>query len=480
MIKWVLRSVAGALLLLAAILLGRMFTFRLEEVDAPPVALDFDAARATDHLGEALRFRTVSSPLDEAAFRGFHAWLRRTYPRVHENLAREALGLSLLYAWPGTEPERPPVLLMAHQDVVDTATPDRWTHPPFAGTVADGHVWGRGALDMKTTLVALFEATEALLEAGHRPRRTVLFALGHDEEVGGRGNRAIAEHLRHRGTRLRWILDEGLGIFEQNHFSDRPVALVGIAEKGVVSLELIARSEGGHASAPPAHSTVDRLARAVHRLRTNPSPARIVGATRAMLEHFAPQMPFLWRVSTTNLWLLESEVTRYLARRPTTDALIRTTVAATVFSAGTQPNILPTRARAVVHLRLLTGEDVAGTLARVAEVIDDADVTVRILPGAPRAEPSPVSRRDGPGYGAVERAVRAVYPDVLVGPGLLVGTTDSRYYADLAEDTYRFMPLRFGPGDGYRAHGIDERVRVGNVAAAVRFYAQLIREADGD
>ncbi|MHC4161382.1 MAG: M20/M25/M40 family metallo-hydrolase [Planctomycetota bacterium] len=478
--RWVLRSVGGALLLLVAVLLGRMFTFRMHEVDAPPVALDFDADRATAHLSEALRHRTVSSPLEEAAFEDFHAWLRRTYPRVHDRLAREALGLSLLYTWSGSEPERPPVLLMAHQDVVDAATPDRWTHPPFLGTVADGHVWGRGALDMKTTLVALFEATEALLEAGYRPRRTVLLALGHDEEVEGGGNRAIAEHLRRRGTRLRWILDEGLGVFEQNYFSERPAALVGIAEKGVVSLELIARSEGGHSSAPPAQSTVDRVARAIHRLRAHPAPARVVGGTRAMLEHFAPEMPFLWRISTTNLWLLESEVTRYLARRPATDALIRTTVAATVFSAGTQPNVLPTHARAVVHFRLLTGEDIAGTLARATEVIDDPEVTVRILPGAPRAEPSPVSRLDGPGYRAVERAVRAVYPDTLVGPGLLVSTTDSRHYVDLAEDTYRFMPLRFGSGDAYRAHGIDERIRVANVADAVRFYAQLIREADRD
>ena len=99
-------------------------------------------------------------------------------------------------------------------------------------------------------------------------------------------------------------------------------------------------------------------------------------------------------------------MTRYLARRPATDALIRTTVAATVFSAGTQPNVLPTRARAVVHLRLLTGDDIAGTLARAIEVIDDPDVTVRVLPGAPRAEPSPVSSVDGPGYRAVERAIR--------------------------------------------------------------------------
>jgi carboxypeptidase PM20D1 len=478
--RWILRSLLGAILLLVAVLLGRMFTFRLHEVDAPPVALDFDADRATAHLSEALRHRTLSSPPEEAVFQEFHAWLARTYPRVHDRLEREAFGLSLLYTWQGSAPERPPVLLMAHQDVVDADTPDRWTHPPFLGTIADGHVWGRGALDMKTTLVALFEAIDALLEAGYRPRRTILLALGHDEEVGGSGNRAIAEHLRRRGTRLRWILDEGLGIFEQNYFSARPAALVGIAEKGVVSLELIARSEGGHSSAPPARSTVDRLARAVHRLRTHPAPALVVGGTRAMLEHFAPQMPFLWRVSTTNLWLLESEVTRYLARRPATDALIRTTVAATVFSAGTQPNVLPTHARAVVHFRILTGEDIAGTLARAIEVIDDGEVSVQILAGAARAEPSPVSRQGGPGFRAVERAVRAVYPDTLVGPGLLVGTTDSRYYRDLAEDTYRFMPLRFGPDDGYRAHGIDERVRVENVADAVRFYAQLIREADRD
>lgn len=143
-------------------------------------------------LAEALRFRTVSpegaAPVERREFLGLHQFLERSFPRAHAALRRETVGsLSLLFTWRGTNAEVPPILLSGHLDVVPVreGPGDGWTRRPFDGDVADGHVWGRGALDDKSATAGTLEAVEQLLAEGVRPRRTIYLALGHDEERGG-------------------------------------------------------------------------------------------------------------------------------------------------------------------------------------------------------------------------------------------------------------------------------------------------------
>ncbi|MCP3143475.1 M20 family peptidase [Pyxidicoccus xibeiensis] len=469
---------------LASVVVVRALRFTSRQV-APeaPEAFPVDADAAAARLAGSLRLRTLAAsdgvPARDEAFVALHAYLQEHFPRVHTALRREPVGgHSVLYTWPGSEASLRPMMLMGHLDVVpvEPGTEASWTRPPFSGEVVDGYVWGRGALDDKGSVLGILEAVEGLLAAGYQPRRTVLLAFGADEEVGGKGAQAMAALLQERGVRLESVLDEG-GMMMTGTVPGvaAPVALVGVAEKGFVSAELVVEGEGGHSSMPPRQTAVGVLSRAVMRLEEQPMPAELRGGSRALFEFVGPEMPFGLRLVFANLWLFEPLVLRQLEGQPSTNAAVRTTTAATMFEGSVKDNVLPSRARAVVNFRILPGDTVEDVLAHVRRVVDDPRVKVGTL--GFKSEPSPVSRTDSEAWGVLQRSIRQVFPEAVVAPYLMVGATDARHYAGLSDSVYRFMPLRLERADLARLHGKDERVSVAGYANAVRFYAQYLRDA---
>ena len=486
-VRRVLLGLGVALAVVLAVVLAR--TVRLRPAPtavrpAPEVAIP---AGAAERLAGAVRFATLShedsAAFDAEAFRGLHAHLEASFPRVHASLRREVVARhSLLYTWPGRDSTLKPILLLAHQDVVpvEPGTERMWQEDPFGGRIAGGFIWGRGAIDNKSAVLGTLEAVEMLLAEGFRPERTILLAYGHDEEVGGaRGAREIAGLLRRRGVALHMVVDEG-GVIGDGILRgvSAPVALVGVAEKGFASIELTTRTAGGHSSLPPRQSAIGILGAAVARLEARPLPARLEGATRQLFDRLAPAFPFARRAVFANLWLTRPLVMRTLTSTPTTNAMVRTTTAVTVFQAGTKDNVLPSHARAVVNFRIHPGDNVPGVLSHVRRAIADPRVEAR-LGGRFSAEPSAVSRTDSEAFQTLERSVRSVLPGALVAPYLVVVVTDSRYFADLCPDVFRFLPLRLGPGDLERMHGTDERIAVRDYEQAIRIYRRLLLDAGG-
>ncbi len=491
------RALALALLLL--LVLGGVAVSRTlffgsrQDVFAPPAELAAEPEPvpfgAAERLATALTFRTVSlpppAPPEREEFRALHLWLTETYPRVHETLARETVGeLSLLYTWEGVDPSLAPVVLMGHQDVVPVipGTEDRWTHPPFGGVIADGWIWGRGAMDDKATVIAILESVESLLAEGFRPRRTIYIAFGHDEEVGGRqGAQKIADLLESRRVGdYALVLDEGGAITEgMMPGTDGPVAIIGIAEKGYVSLELVAAAEGGHSSTPPESTAIGILSRAIQRLEDDPFPLRIDGATREMLAFVGPEATFSRRLAIANLWLTAPLVKRGMANSPGGSASLRTTTAATMFDAGVKDNVLPITARAVVNFRILPGETVESVTERVRAVVDDARITIDTAFGFGQ-DPSPISDVESPAFRLVGRTLREVLPgeELLVTPYLVLGGTDAKYYAPRSRNVFRFLPVFIREGDMARVHGTNERLSVESVDLAIRYFRRLIRNTD--
>jgi carboxypeptidase PM20D1 len=401
---------------------------------------------------------------------------------VHRTLRRELVSdLSLLFTWTGRDASAPPILLLSHLDVVPVESEAAWSHPPFAGDIVDGFVWGRGTLDDKLGVLGLLEAIESLLRDGFQPRRTVYLAFGHDEEIlGRRGAPAIAALLGERGVKPELVLDEGLPVvIGQVPGVRAPVATVGIAEKGYVSVELTVEGEGGHSSMPPVATPVGVLANALARLEAHrPRPA-LAGATRELLVAVAPHMDLGRQIAMANLWLFGPLVEWQLTGSPITDALVRTTTAPTMLEGSPKENVLPSRVRAVVNFRIRPGDSVAGVLDHVQRTVADTRVKVVPLPGAVVGEPSPESSIDSPAFQTLARTIREVFPDALVAPSLVLGATDARHYATIAPGAvYRFLPVRLRPEDRRRVHGIDERVAVDGYEDAVRFYARLIRNTD--
>lgn len=453
--------------------------------EQPPLERGIDARTVAEHLAQSIRFRTIShqdpnqdDPQPLAALRAF---LETTYPRVHASLERELIHEhALLYRWPGSDPSAAPVLFMAHQDVVpiEPGSESKWTHPPFEGAIADGFVWGRGALDDKGSLIALLEAFESLLADGYRPRRSVYLASGFDEEVGGsQGSQYIVAELQRRNVRFQWVIDEGGAVGPAGTVPnvDRPVASVCVAEKGYLSLELIARAEGGHSSMPPMPNAVGMLARAITRLEREPFPARLVPTEREMLETIAPEMPWLQRVALSNLWLTEPLVLRELASKSHTSPSVRTTTAPTILQAGVKENVVPSEARATVNFRILPGESIAQVIDRVRAVIAQPHIEITRLTRT-LSEPAPLSSTSGPGYQLLRTTIRKLYPDAVLAPGIMNGASDARHFQPIADAVYRFIPRFLDKRDLKRLHGTDERVSIDDLARSVQGYRMLIRE----
>jgi carboxypeptidase PM20D1 len=448
---------------------------------APVVALAPDTALA--HLVGALRIPTISrtkyADTDTVPFDQLQAYLGRTFPLVHQRLKRQTVNhYGLLYEWPGTDPALKPLLLLAHQDVVPVlpGTEAQWARPPFAGQVAGGYLYGRGTLDDKLNVVGQLEAVEYLLRTGFRPKRTVLLAFGHDEETRGwRGAGALAALIRVHYPQLEMVLDEG-GTIKTDGVAGimQPVALVGISEKGYLSLVLSATGQGGHSSMPPALTSVGRVAAAVARLEAEPFPARLDGGIGSTLTYLTPAVPFGQRLVFANQWLFGPLLKKKLAAGPSTNAAIRTTTAPTIISGGAKDNVLPIEASATVNFRLLPGDSLAMVLRRVREII--ADSLVRVRPLALGQEASPVSRTDNAAFGTLHRTIKSVFPQALVAPYTVLGATDARTYAALCpQATYRFSPVLMDQQAIESMHGTNERLRTTSYPNVIRFYAALIR-----
>lgn len=450
---------------------------------AQPAAPPPDLAGASRRLSAAIQLRTVSTGAQQTdtdnPFPAFHRLLEDGFPLAHAVLKREIIGgRSLLYTWQGSDPALQPLLLTAHMDTVpvEPGTEGKWTHAPFSGAIADGYIWGRGTLDMKHAVMATMEGVERLLAAGYRPRRTILLAYGHDEEQGGANGAArIAALLAQRHVRAWFSMDEGSVILDGFiPGASRPIAQIGIAEKGFLSLALTAKGEGGHASMPPQWTSVGRVARAVARLEENPLPASLDGPGGAGLRAMAPALPFGQRFALANTWLLGPLVERQLAANPATNAVQRTTMAPTVIDGGVKDNVLPTEAVAVVNFRLAPGDTIAAVKQHVTAAIDDPNVTVAQF-STNASEASAVADTGSPGYRLIAGAINAVAPEALVVPGLVVAGTDSRHYGRISDAAFRFVPVRMASADVKRIHGADERISVRNYGELIVFYERLMR-----
>lgn len=450
----------------------------VKKIEGVPV----DANIVAERLAAAVRCQTV--PLDEKgtpdpeAFRQLHCMLAETYPLVHRCLKREVInGYSLLYTWPGSRPELEPVMLMAHQDVVsaDPATLAEWTHPPFEGRIADGLIWGRGTLDIKNQLIGIMDAAEALLEQGYQPERTLLFGLGHDEETGGsQGCKLMGQLFKERGVHLAGIVDEGGGIVEGLAARVRgPVALVGVSEKGYLTVEFTVQAKTGHSSTPPPQTSIGILARALARLEARPRPTHL-RRLRPLYHGIGRAAPIYLQVAFANVWLFGPLLKRWLVAKPEMNASMRTTTALTIFNSGTEDNTIPYEAKAFANFRLLPGDSIEEILNYIKRVINDERVKFQPVEGKFN-EALPISPSNVPAYRGLSQVIQQIFGDYPVAPFVMLGGTDCQHFVPVCDNIYRFTSVVMDPSFAGLEHGIDERIPVEAMPKMVKFYAQLMQ-----
>ncbi|WP_435742679.1 M20/M25/M40 family metallo-hydrolase [Microbacterium sp. PMB16] len=431
-----------------------------------------------DRLSQMIRLPTVSAELEErgaAPFEDFVALIAELYPLTHEKLRLERhTDFGLLFHWTGHDAASDgPVVLMAHYDVVPVDESDDWTHPPFAGVVADGFVYGRGALDDKGPLIVVLEAVENLLADGFVPARDVYLSFGGNEETFGRGAEEIARVLRDRGIVPWLVVDEGGAVVDAPlPFVPGRAAMIGVGEKGIMTVKLSARGDGGHASAPPSITAVRRIARAVDRLGPTTFRPHASKAILRMLTQLAAQTPGPARHLLRLLGAvppLTARVFAALGGEPA--ALVRTTVAPTMQSGGTAANVLPSQASATVNLRIALGETTQQTALRLRRRVRDPLVAVEVVDSS---EPSPESPTDNAQFALLADALEVSHPGVPAVPYVMMAATDSRHFHRFSPAVYRFAPLDMSNAQRASIHGVDESVEIAALERGERFHRSLL------
>lgn len=441
--------------------------------------VEVNVPEVISRLSQAIQIKTVSkddvASFDPQPFLQFHAFLQNNYPNIYQHSQPRLINdYSLVYKFTGKNTDLKPILLMGHMDVVsvDDETLSKWSKEPFAGIVDDDFVWGRGAIDDKSTVMALMEAMELFLSNGKQLERTVYYAFGHDEEVGGaRGAAKVAEYFTQQGIEFEFVLDEGGAIVEGIVTAvDKPVAIIGVAEKGFMNLKLSVAQNGGHSSTPPNNTGLGVLSQAIVKLENNQFPATLE-FTNQTFEALAYYANFKSRVGMANQWLFGPVLENALLADPKSAASMRTTMATTMASGSSKSNILPTLSTMVINSRILPGDTWQSVKDRVVEIVDDPRVEVTVYMNN---NPSPVSSTDTFGYRLIEQSIREFDPEVFVAPYLVQGGTDSKYYYPLSDSIYRFLMVRVDSELITTVHGIDERIGKQEYVEAVQFFYEVL------
>ncbi|XP_077785143.1 N-fatty-acyl-amino acid synthase/hydrolase PM20D1 isoform X2 [Podarcis muralis] len=473
---WVaLLALCGTVLALLAVVLARtyaprspspapeLWARRSRQQRLEPAFSPQERRELKEALQGAIRMQTVSFSANDqntTALAEFEPYIRKAFPAVFSAafIKHEVIGeYSHLFTIQGSNAQLQPYMLLAHIDVVP-ASPDGWdVSDPFSAEERDGFIYGRGTLDNKNSVMGILHALEFLLRRNYRPHRSFYIGLGHDEEVGGRkGAMKIVAELESRGIQLSFVLDEGSFIFDGIVTGiEKPVASIGITEKGAITANFTVTSEPGHSSAPPKRTSIGILSEALAKLEQHPMPNLFGhGPEILMFEQLAPDFSFPLNVIMSNLWLFGPLVGRFLEQTPTTNALVRTTTAITMFHAGVK------------------------VLGIVDKTIDDKRVKIEMESAF---DPLPVSPWDDQTFGVqvFRQTIQDVFPDVgSVAPGICVGNTDSRHFVNLTNAIYRFNPVIFKPEDLPRFHGLNERISIEGYEKQVQFIFQLIQNCD--
>ena len=357
----------------------------------------------------------------------------------------------------GRDSSRPGLLVHGHLDVVPAHAPD-WRHDPFSGEIADGCVWGRGAIDMKDMDAMMVAVVRQRLREGRRPARDVVLTFTADEEAGGIWG-------------ARWLVDNHPGLFEGvaeavgevGGFSltlgRQRLYLLQTAEKGMAWMRLTTRGTAGHGSMIQRDNAVTELAEAIGRLGRHEWPTRLLPSVRAFLEGAAEALGVEFMPNDPGP-LLEKigAVSRVIG------ATLRNTVNPTVLKAGYKVNVVPQAATAEVDGRFLPGyeEEFYAELDRVL----GPGVTHEFIHTDIAVETTP----DGALYDAMTRALVAEDPGAKVIPYCLSAGTDAKSFSRLGVRCFGFTPLRLPPDLDFSGmfHGVDERVPVEGLRFGVR------------
>jgi acetylornithine deacetylase/succinyl-diaminopimelate desuccinylase-like protein len=437
-----------------------------------PIEWDKITQEATDLLSRYIRINTTDPPGNElpAAKMLREKFLADGIPAtIWESSPGRAILAARLH---GIGRHTKSIILLSHMDVVP-ANPKEWQVPPFSGTVKNGEIWGRGALDDKGPGVVELMAMLAIKRSGVLLDRDVLFLATAGEEVGGAAGAGwVISHKPDLYADAGYVLNEGGGILVQK---SGKLYTVSVTEKTPLWLRLTAAGPAGHAAVPPQTSAVTRLVAALDRLDTFHTPIRVINPVRDYFRSLANLGDAPDQFSNLPAALRSDPAfARNFVAVPSQNAQVRDTIAPTVLHGSDKTNSIPATAYAEVDCRLLPGTDKKEFLDTLRKVIGDKSIKVDVLLNFP-----PVS---SPQRSLLMNAIRIVaqrFDKAPTVPRLLDGFTDSHYFRAKGIIAYGFVPLEITPPEMHEIHGVNERIAVKNLRGGIERMVALLEILGG-
>lgn len=438
---------------------------------------------AVSNLSDAIQIVTLSSEdpslEDESKFKEFKNFLKTRYPVLHSHAQTFYPGTrSIIFYIKGSDPSLLPSCQMSHFDVVEPGDLSKWKYPPFSGAIKEGFIWGRGTQDIKGHLIALMEAMEALLTAETIPLRDTYFAFGGDEEVGGtRGAATNVAFFKERNIKFEYVLDEGAAIVDgMIGFIKRPLAMIGISEKGRANIKLETLGAPGHSAMPPAHTTAGIISKAVVNVERHPFRKSLNYSVSQMLQALSAVAPGAIGFLLANNKFYSPILLKILGKSPSIAAMLHTTQAVTMLDSGVRENIIPEQASAMMNLRIIPGETIDSVLAHVKKAVGNDQVTVDISGGFPGSNPVPPSDVNSQAFKLLSDTVAQTLPGVPAIPYMVTAATDSRSYTGLTSNILRFTPVIYAPEDLAGIHGFNERISLYSFGLCIEFFKNLFQK----
>ncbi len=466
-----------------------VYTPKKEEI-APLEKEQVNVDSYRQNLSKAIQYKTISyretERVDWDEFERFHQFLDEAYPLIKENLEKEIVPpANLLYRWKGTRDDLEPIALLAHQDVVPVSegTEGDWEHDAFSGHDDGEFIWGRGSIDMKNHLIAVMESVEALLKDGYKPERDVYLLFGDNEEVvanSTNGAKDLMNTLKDRGIRLESVIDEGGAIIPINVpgvLNDKYLVGVGVAEKGFSDIEIVVNAKGGHSSQPPVHSALGRLATAISDIEKHQFKAYFNENMKALLDAVGRECTYPVRLITCNMPLLRPLILEICKQIPFGACFVRTTTAVTMAQGSPASNVLPQRASAIINFRAMPGTTKQDLVDHIRKCVRYKDIEINILNSKEASKFSPTDSR---AFKIIRDINKALEPNAIVAPYLVMGGTDAYNYEPICDNIYRYAPFKVDPGLLRCTHGTNERLPVACMEGALVFFKNYIRRASAE
>ena len=453
----------------------------LKPTSAKEAKVTLDTSERSKEYGEKLakmvQCETISckNQEDKSKFLEFHKVLEDVFPNVHSTCEKHVFNGSLLYKWTGKHSDEP-ILLMSHQDVVEAN--GTWDHEPFSGDIDElGRVWGRGTVDTKASLFCIFTAVEELIKDGFVPNQDVYIASSCTEEVAGDGAPVTAQYLKDNGIKIKLLLDEGGMIIEEPVGGVKGTyGMVGIVEKGYGDVKFVAKSNGGHASAPKKNTPLVRLGKFMVDVEKNyPFKSEFTPVVNEMFTRMAPNMNFGMKFLFANTWLFKPLIVKLLpAVSAAAAAMLRTTCAFTMAKGADGSNVLPQEASVIANMRFIHHQDDNESIAIIRKVAEKYGIETQPLY---HEAPCPIVDFKGDQFKKVEETINEVYPGIGVCPYVMTGGTDAKYYGIVSENCIRFAPLYIDQQQYGSIHGLNENIYQGALPMGVDFYKSIIKKS---